>query len=341
MAQHLHVSSRKDLYWGILKSKQGKDVEFSELLNAGTTILGDNKLSDAACKQTLGGMRHEACPFSGGTLTVGRTSARLDLLPTVIDEREQDRPVTKSLLGEALWDLLFGLGANGAKYAKSLTSRTSDKIAHLRRSALLTVLIDAGSTTLAVARSFNRLQKVPLRITLGEDDSAKQHLLRLNFISNSIPLLNELSSGVHRHEIGLSVVGGDVRTDRGSVCGLATQVFLDKCATGGDIAIIGTTGYDGVQSGMRCFSCDNLEEAEVKLKFLHRSGFRILIFDSSKLENRPATRVFTELSNQSIDLIVTDDGNDYDNAGNEYKDLVRQFLDGAHASNVSVAVVGM
>lgn len=346
------IRARKELYWGILRGNLGKDIVFSEFVGAGKTIYGDD-VGESGCQNTFKEMKSEPCPLPGGVLTVGKLSARLDRSETVLEYREKENPEAKESIGRVVWKLLFtdavisddqlaptnGQNIQGRGFSCWLTHPVKEKVLALRHQPLVTVLFDAGSTVRAVAREFGHLSEVPLRVQVGTKGNVRDSLVRFNFISNSVKIIEQLSNSTHRKEIGLTIIGGDVRTDRLSVCGLSSQVFLDECIGGGDVAVIGTTGYGGSENGRSSFFCDNLEEARLKTSLLDRVSLRTLVIDSSKLAgDRPVTRAFADLSSGCIDLIFVDDGKSIERNGKDQSTLVDKFRERAVGLGVSVAV---
>jgi DeoR/GlpR family transcriptional regulator of sugar metabolism len=337
--ERLVVRKRKELYWGILKGNVNNDVNLDFLVEAAKSLYKDSIGIDA-CRGTLTDMRYDRCPLPGGVLTVGRRTVRLEWEEMLIDQRQQRRPRVKRLLGALVWEVLFGdVMPKRSKYEQlDWTPSLRETISILRRRPLVTLAMDAGSTTLAVATELNRLKTMPLRIEVSDDEDAEHSLVRCNIISNSVKIIEEIRNGRHRDDIDLTIIGGSIRGQRASVCGMSAQAFLDQCAIGGDAAIIGTTGYGGINGERRSFYSDNLEEAILKTTLLNRAFLRILVFDSSKLVARAVTRVFSDLSPKSIDLIVTDDGHDFETPANCEQE-VQEFRKHSQESGVSVAML--
>lgn len=147
-----------------------------------------------------------------------------------------------------------------------------------------TVLLDVGTTTLAVARALR-----------GRSN--------LTVLTASLPIATLLAD-----EPGLRVIclGGVVRRGEHSLVGSLTQGAIQQFVV--DVCVLGVGGLDA-EVGVTEF---NLEDAAVKRTVLERSQRLIVVADRSKLGTvafavvAPATR---------IDILVTDAGPDDEHVG--------------------------
>lgn len=140
-----------------------------------------------------------------------------------------------------------------------------------------TVLLGAGSTTLAVARHL-RMKR------------------RLTVATNSIEIANEL---VNTLEIELMMMGGQVNHATSSVIGAQAEKFLENLAFGW--LFLGTDGYD-MEHGM---TTTNLNEARLNRRMIDVAQHVVLVADSTKFGRRGLSLVGTC---DVISTVVTDDG---------------------------------
>jgi DeoR/GlpR family transcriptional regulator of sugar metabolism len=140
-----------------------------------------------------------------------------------------------------------------------------------------TVFLDAGSTTLAIARELAR--SIRLR-TLSE----------LTIVTNSVPAAHELlmegaAMGLEDHSRALQVflIGGRVRQNTlAAVPEQSDEPQRDGVLRGheGDIAFVGTNGVHD-EAGFTTHSSD---EGQVKAAMLENCERRVIVCDSSKLD---------------------------------------------------------
>lgn len=137
------------------------------------------------------------------------------------------------------------------------------------------VIIDAGSTTLVIAR-FLRNRKIRI-------------------ITNSLPIAEELCDP--DTVANIEFLGGTLRKNSASVIGPQVCRALEKIRA--DEAFIGCSGFDPAIG----FSCENAIEAETKRTMLKCATKKIIVCDHSKFE-RAAFANFAAPS--EIDIVITD-----------------------------------
>jgi len=141
------------------------------------------------------------------------------------------------------------------------------------------VVLDVGTTTLAMARNMVNLRDITV-------------------LTASLPIANVLAD---RPDIRVLVSGGFLRPGEQSMVGSVaahtfTNYFVDK-------AFLGIGGVD-LEVGLTEY---NAEDAEVKRNLVQGSQQRILLADSTKFGRRTFSRVARL---EEIDEIVTDDSID-------------------------------
>jgi DeoR family transcriptional regulator, fructose operon transcriptional repressor len=136
------------------------------------------------------------------------------------------------------------------------------------------ILLDTGSTTLALARQLK-----------GRN---------LNIVTNSIPIAMELANDV---QVSVIVLGGTLRK---SSLALMGAMALDPLkAIHVDRAFMGASGFD-LKTG---FSCQNLIEAETKAAMLRTAHEVVMLADTDKFA-RTAFAPFCPIKN--VHCVVTD-----------------------------------
>jgi DeoR/GlpR family transcriptional regulator of sugar metabolism len=137
------------------------------------------------------------------------------------------------------------------------------------------IILDAGSTTLAIAREI-RGRKVRI-------------------VTNSLAIANELSSP--DSEATIEILGGSLRKQSASIIGPQVCRALEKIRV--DKAFIGCSGFDPELG----FSSENAIEADTKRMMLRAAAKKIIVCDHNKFE-RPA---FANFANpEEVDVIVSD-----------------------------------
>ncbi|BBJ27802.1 DeoR/GlpR family DNA-binding transcription regulator [Athalassotoga saccharophila] len=137
------------------------------------------------------------------------------------------------------------------------------------------IILDSGTTTLAMAREIKRIKLLPLTI-----------------VTNNFFIATELvGTGVD-----LIVIGGIVRENSFSLIGAFAEENIKKIYA--DKAFVGATGFskDG-------FMTPNVNEAKIKSLMISQSSESFVIVDSSKFE-RPSFAIYANLN--QIDHVITD-----------------------------------
>lgn len=137
-----------------------------------------------------------------------------------------------------------------------------------------TIIIDAGSTTYALAKLLS-LEK------------------GLTIFTNSILALNILASSENQ----VFAFGGLCRSSSFGIIGKWANEEVKSIHA--DIAFIGTDGFDGLKGPATA----SYEEAEFKKNIVDASDKAIIISDSSKFNNRT---LFEFVSWEKIDTLITD-----------------------------------
>ncbi len=137
------------------------------------------------------------------------------------------------------------------------------------------IILDSGTTTLAMAREIKRIKLLPLTI-----------------VTNNFFIATELvGTG-----IDLIVIGGIVRENSFSLIGAFAEENIKKIYA--DKAFVGATGFskDG-------FMTPNINEAKIKSLMISQSSESFVIVDSSKFE-RPSFAIYANLN--QVDHVITD-----------------------------------
>jgi len=182
--------------------------------------------------------------FSVSVMTIRRDLGRLERMG-LIDRRHDGAILPARFVREE-------------SYAEKARSRVEEKSRIARAAASLvrdgdTVLLDAGTTTLAVLRAIR-----PRR--------------RLKIVTNDLALALEAS----RLDMDTYMAGGQVQRETGSVIGEGARSFFERLSI--DTAFIGASGVsaDG-------FACTTLmEKAALKSAMMRAARKRVLVADASK-----------------------------------------------------------
>lgn len=143
------------------------------------------------------------------------------------------------------------------------------------------ILLDVGSTTLAVAQAL----------------VARTELDEVVIVTNGLAIALALEPAIPRFTV--VVTGGTVRSLQHSLVNPLATTLLDDVRV--DLAILGATGVD-VSAGVTNV---NLPEAEVKRRMVASAARRVLAADSSKIGQVHLGRV---ASLAELDELITDDG---------------------------------
>jgi hypothetical protein len=275
----------------------------------------------------------------------------------VFSERERHRPHTKSRLGEAIWHFLFGIESKAQyEFHGGIEQRriVLNKTASLRRKSPVHLFFDAGSTTIKCCEKLLVAPRIPLEIKAtdhaeNDDEAAKQggsaeeitnyRLVSPHLMTNCPKIATIVGDSRFRDDVPVVLIGGEQRSQRGSICGTLAQMWIQQFQPSVDVSIIGSTGCRYDREGRVAFGSDNVEEAQIKSTFLSppHSWLRIIVLDSSKLSlsllpgidsvtSSQVARKFATASPENVDLIVTDDG-----AGNKtYEDAFTEFRENLH-----------
>ncbi len=141
------------------------------------------------------------------------------------------------------------------------------------------VLLDVGSTTLAVAHAL----------------VARVELQEVVVVTNGLAIALALEPGIPR--LTVVVTGGTVRSLQHSLVNPLATTLLEGVRA--DLAILGATGVH-LEHGVTNV---NLPEAEVKRRMVDSAGERILVADSSKIGQAHLGRV---AALAEIDELITD-----------------------------------
>jgi DeoR/GlpR family transcriptional regulator of sugar metabolism len=208
---------------------------------------------------------------------------------------------------------------------KGIASDLQTRLAEYWKKAHRLVILDAGSTTAAIARHLGRLRTPdPLR-----------NLADLRIFTNGNLIHQELNKSGGNH--GVILLGGAERHDTEAVAGTLAEECLRAFALKADIAIIGTTNLN--EDGNFC--SDSEDEARIKSRLLESARIRCIAADSQKLVNpgRGSTWVFAAFSRyvSGIDIIITD-ADIHKHQGHEERERLRlQFLERARKNQILVA----
>ena len=142
------------------------------------------------------------------------------------------------------------------------------------------ILLDVGSTTLAVAHAL----------------VARRDLSELVIVTNGLAIALALEPAIPRFTV--VVTGGTVRSLQHSLVNPLATTLLDDVRV--DLAILGATGLDAEAGATNV----NLPEAEVKRRMVASAARRVLAADSSKLGQVHLGRV---AALDELDELITDD----------------------------------
>ncbi|MBX9472558.1 DeoR/GlpR family DNA-binding transcription regulator [Microcella sp.] len=142
------------------------------------------------------------------------------------------------------------------------------------------ILLDVGSTTLAVAHAL----------------VARRDLSELVIVTNGLAIALALEPAIPRFTV--VVTGGTVRSLQHSLVNPLATTLLDDVRV--DLAILGATGIEAEAGATNV----NLPEAEVKRRMVASAARRVLAADSSKLGQVHLGRV---AALDELDELITDD----------------------------------
>lgn len=139
------------------------------------------------------------------------------------------------------------------------------------------IILDSGTTTLAMARHLD-------------------HLQNLTIITNSIDIANEL---LRYQRFSIIILGGHLRVNSHSVVGPLASATLRNFS---DYKFFMGVDSFSIENGV---STPNLEEALLNQQMLMNASQVIAVFDASKCNKRSYTHV---CATNQLNVIVTDDG---------------------------------
>lgn len=256
--------------------------------------------------------------------------------PTQAGIRDTQNRELKKRLGGALWALLLGEEHFPKQtFRQPSSAGLAAKVAQFRRKHAPSLWIDAGSTTLLAVHQLLLARHFPLLVT----DMATGHAMPLRplFVTNSYKVAEAIGASRHHLDLRVRLVGGELKINLKSCSGFLTERCMEAWQMRGDVAIVGATGLRHDEEPI-AFCCDDLEEADLKSRFLRSCWFRIVIADSSKIagpDKATATQAFASLDPHSVDLIVLDDG-----VETKRTQEVSWFLEKAYAAGVACLIVG-
>jgi len=227
------VDERISLFWELLYGDRGNGVgtlfTFERLVSETTTLNNESEIMPRTCQHTLQQMQKMTCPHPGTSLIVGKDAARLEwTTQRVINEREQQRPSTKTRLARLIWKILFNLSSvDDLKWAPRASQAAKEdllrKLSALRKKSPVAIFLDAGSTTMRCVDELLKLPSIPLRvpteIEAGHEKTGAYRLVSPHITTNCPEIAVKISKSPFHEDIGVTMVGGDQRSQRGSICG--------------------------------------------------------------------------------------------------------------------------
>lgn len=244
----------------------------------------------------------------------------------------QNFPLNEGVSYRGLWTSEQKISANLGRKRAILRSRT-----------VVSMLIDAGTSTLSFSKKILSAPRLPLQVK----SSQSINLLEPSITTNSLEIANEVSRSPNRRGMTLKVIGGTERPDRGSLSGEMALAWARTMKSMGmlDLSVIGTTGINTTEDGHLTLYMDEELECELKALFLEIANLRVVICDSSKILSGSYLNKFSQISLNRVDLIVIDDGKDiYQNKDSPYynqestvNNKLEKFI--AHATEQGVGVM--
>lgn len=220
----------------------------------------------------------------------------------------------------------------------------------LRSRTVASVLIDAGTTNFHFCEVMLGAERFPLNVKGSRGDgSGSVRKLRPHILTNSIPIAGRVADSEQSSSLELTVIGGIENKKRRSLVGEMAIMWARHLRTLSkiDLSVIGTTGIRLSDDGILSAYMDDTFECQLKSEFLGMANFRIVICDSSKIVMGSCLSIFSSLTAETVDLIVTDDGSyltDSEDEACEFENYVvekmRSFLDHATDQGVGVMVIG-
>ena len=178
----------------------------------------------------------------------------------------------------------------------------------LRSRTIVSTLVDAGSSNFELARQMaNPATQFPLNVRLPSGGHRK---VSLGITTNSIPIANLVSEQSGTHAFTLRMIGGLENPFRRSIVGEEALESARSMHGRGllDLSVIGTTGLRTADDGDLSAYMDDAMECNLKSELLSLSNFKVLICDSSKITMGACSHIFSSVTSDCLDLVVTDDG---------------------------------
>jgi DeoR/GlpR family transcriptional regulator of sugar metabolism len=276
-------------------------------------------------------------------LTVGKDGAVVEQVyatETPIEQRSRFHALEKESLGIAFWDFILGREGETTFRVHNHDDTLVAKVNMLRQKSSLTVALDSGSTTAAVAQALLGNPTVPIVV---KTDRGGTRFFRPNIVTTSVVVANAVMRSPHAHTIPLTLVGGSFSSQTGSVTGPLAEMCVASWKMRTDVAVIGCTSFSSSYLGSPAFGCDDIAEARIKAFLLEETRFKVIIFDSSKLLDPEAAHFFAPLSKTTVDLIVTNQAGGHDKLSSPRRDelsyRVENLLADARKAGVSALLV--
>jgi DeoR/GlpR family transcriptional regulator of sugar metabolism len=184
-----------------------------------------------------------------------------------------------------------------SELAQTISASLADSLESLWQKARRAIILDAGSTTKAIADELVKL-KTP---------SPERRLSSLRVLTNGLMIVESLKQMRPPYLHGIIQLGGSVRHDTEAIAGTLAEWCLESWRFSADVAFIGTTNLN---NNDWTFCCDSEEEAQIKSALLHKARIRCIVADSSKLlkPKSGSNFPFASLAPSDVDMIVTDYG---------------------------------
>jgi DeoR/GlpR family transcriptional regulator of sugar metabolism len=215
-----------------------------------------------------------------GSLDVGDLADRFAVSVVTI-RKDLDELERQGLLQRTFGGAVF---SHRSRFNRSFLERMSQHLDEKRAIAMAaleyikdgdTIILDAGSTTLALAQVL------------------KEHVKSAFIITCSVPVALEVSSAGY----DILLLGGMVRNKSLALLGRETLLMLDRYRA--DKAFLGSSGFT-IEKG---HTTPNPEDAQIKEAIMRVSLEKYVLVDSSKFGDQCLTR-FAQL--RDVDLTITD-----------------------------------
>lgn len=188
----------------------------------------------------------------------------------------------------------------------SIDARLKMKRRILKNRTLMSLLIDAGTSNIRVAKEFLASKNLPLIVKTAHG----VRKVTPSIITNSLSIASSISEHEDRRNLWLTLIGGRENPVRRSLIGEMALSWAKGIRSRGkiDLSIIGATGITSNESGLMSVYMDDEVECELKAEFLQMANFRVVVCDSSKILMGSCINEFAALTQANIDLVITDGG---------------------------------